>query len=215
MSARALAAPLHRHTREDEYSYVLEGRMGALLGDDVLEAGPGDLGSSPATSGTRSGTPGMTRAGSSRSSHRPASRVSLPSWSTLAASRRRTPRPSANSASATRSRWTHPASPALSSASACTFPRSPSSAEDYFGRRVVVIGRVGRPSRPPGLAQRVRRARVELPRLSLTGYREDPPRSGYALELVLAAVGRTLARIRPRGRARYWRRAPPRGARGR
>jgi mannose-6-phosphate isomerase-like protein (cupin superfamily) len=43
MSARALAAPLHRHNREDEYSYVLEGRMGALLGEDVLEAGPGDL----------------------------------------------------------------------------------------------------------------------------------------------------------------------------
>jgi mannose-6-phosphate isomerase-like protein (cupin superfamily) len=43
MSAHALAAPLHRHQREDEYSYVLEGRMGALLGDDVLEAGPGDL----------------------------------------------------------------------------------------------------------------------------------------------------------------------------
>ena len=43
MSARALAAPLHRHTREDEYSFVLEGRMGALLGDDVCEAGPGDL----------------------------------------------------------------------------------------------------------------------------------------------------------------------------
>ena len=43
MTARALAAPLHRHTREDEYSYVLEGRMGAQLGDDVVEAGPGDL----------------------------------------------------------------------------------------------------------------------------------------------------------------------------
>ena len=43
MSARALAAPLHRHNREDEYSYVITGRMGALLGDDVLEAGPGDL----------------------------------------------------------------------------------------------------------------------------------------------------------------------------
>jgi mannose-6-phosphate isomerase-like protein (cupin superfamily) len=43
MSPRALAAPLHKHTREDEYSYVLEGRMGALLGEDVLEAGPGDL----------------------------------------------------------------------------------------------------------------------------------------------------------------------------
>ena len=43
MGPRALAAPLHRHTREDEYSYVLTGRMGALLGDEVLEAGPGDL----------------------------------------------------------------------------------------------------------------------------------------------------------------------------
>jgi mannose-6-phosphate isomerase-like protein (cupin superfamily) len=43
MSAHALAAPLHRHEREDEYSYVVEGHMGALLGDDVLEAGPGDL----------------------------------------------------------------------------------------------------------------------------------------------------------------------------
>ena len=43
LSARALAAPVHRHAREDEYSYVLEGRMGALLGDEVLVAGPGDL----------------------------------------------------------------------------------------------------------------------------------------------------------------------------
>jgi mannose-6-phosphate isomerase-like protein (cupin superfamily) len=43
MSPRALAAPLHLHTREDEYSFVLEGRMGALLGDDLVEAGPGDL----------------------------------------------------------------------------------------------------------------------------------------------------------------------------
>jgi mannose-6-phosphate isomerase-like protein (cupin superfamily) len=43
MSAHALAAPLHRHNLEDEYSYVLEGRMGALLGDEVLEAGPGEL----------------------------------------------------------------------------------------------------------------------------------------------------------------------------
>jgi mannose-6-phosphate isomerase-like protein (cupin superfamily) len=43
MSPRALAAPVHLHTREDEYSYVLEGRMGALLGEEVVEAGPGDL----------------------------------------------------------------------------------------------------------------------------------------------------------------------------
>lgn len=29
MPPRALAAPLHRHSREDEYSFVLEGRIGA------------------------------------------------------------------------------------------------------------------------------------------------------------------------------------------
>ncbi|MBI5106472.1 MAG: cupin domain-containing protein [Solirubrobacterales bacterium] len=43
MGPRALAAPLHRHLREDEYSFVLEGRIGALLGDEVVYAGPGDL----------------------------------------------------------------------------------------------------------------------------------------------------------------------------
>src|SRR4051812_46363186 len=43
MPPRQLAAPLHIHTREDEYSYVLEGRMGALLGDQVAYAEPGDL----------------------------------------------------------------------------------------------------------------------------------------------------------------------------
>ena len=43
MSARALGAPLHRHKREDESSYVLEGRVGALLGDETVVAGPGDL----------------------------------------------------------------------------------------------------------------------------------------------------------------------------
>ena len=43
MSPRALAAPLHRHSREDEYSFVLEGRVGALLGDEVAVGDPGDL----------------------------------------------------------------------------------------------------------------------------------------------------------------------------
>jgi len=43
MSPRALAAPLHRHTHEDEYTFVLEGKVGALLGDDVLVAEAGDL----------------------------------------------------------------------------------------------------------------------------------------------------------------------------
>jgi mannose-6-phosphate isomerase-like protein (cupin superfamily) len=43
MGPRALAAPLHRHNREDEYSWVIEGRIGALLGDEVVIGSPGDL----------------------------------------------------------------------------------------------------------------------------------------------------------------------------
>jgi quercetin dioxygenase-like cupin family protein len=43
LEPRALGAPMHRHTNEDEYSYVLEGRMGAQLGDEVVFANPGDL----------------------------------------------------------------------------------------------------------------------------------------------------------------------------
>jgi mannose-6-phosphate isomerase-like protein (cupin superfamily) len=43
MPPRALGAPLHRHAREDEYSFVLEGRFGALLGDEVVYGEPGDL----------------------------------------------------------------------------------------------------------------------------------------------------------------------------
>jgi mannose-6-phosphate isomerase-like protein (cupin superfamily) len=43
MPPRRLAAPLHRHSREDEYSFVLEGRMGAQLGDEVVYAEAGDL----------------------------------------------------------------------------------------------------------------------------------------------------------------------------
>ncbi len=40
---RALAAPMHRHTNEDEYTYVLTGRIGAILGGEEFVAGPGDL----------------------------------------------------------------------------------------------------------------------------------------------------------------------------
>ena len=40
---RALGAPVHTHANEDEYSYVLEGRVGVQLGDEVLEGSPGDL----------------------------------------------------------------------------------------------------------------------------------------------------------------------------
>ena len=40
---KTLVAPVHKHTKEDEYSFVLEGRMGALLGEDTVFAEEGDL----------------------------------------------------------------------------------------------------------------------------------------------------------------------------
>jgi mannose-6-phosphate isomerase-like protein (cupin superfamily) len=40
---RGLAAPVHMHTREDEFSFVLEGRWGFKQADDVVFAEPGDL----------------------------------------------------------------------------------------------------------------------------------------------------------------------------
>jgi mannose-6-phosphate isomerase-like protein (cupin superfamily) len=43
MPPRRLAVGLHKHSREDEYSYVVEGRMGAMLGDDVVFAEVGDF----------------------------------------------------------------------------------------------------------------------------------------------------------------------------
>jgi quercetin dioxygenase-like cupin family protein len=43
LKPRALAAPMHRHHRESEYSYVLRGRVGASLGGEVIVGGPGDL----------------------------------------------------------------------------------------------------------------------------------------------------------------------------
>jgi quercetin dioxygenase-like cupin family protein len=43
LAPRALAAPMHTHANEDEYSYVLSGRMGAQIGDETTEAGPGEL----------------------------------------------------------------------------------------------------------------------------------------------------------------------------
>lgn len=40
---RGLAAPVHIHTVEDEFSFVLEGRWGFMLGSEVVYAEPGDL----------------------------------------------------------------------------------------------------------------------------------------------------------------------------
>lgn len=43
IAPRALAAEAHTHTREDEWSYVLDGEVGFLLADDELVAQAGDL----------------------------------------------------------------------------------------------------------------------------------------------------------------------------
>jgi quercetin dioxygenase-like cupin family protein len=40
---KALAAPMHRHHDEDEYTFVLSGRIGAILGGREAFAEPGDL----------------------------------------------------------------------------------------------------------------------------------------------------------------------------
>ena len=41
IAPHALAAPLHRHHNEDEYSFVLKGSLGALLGEDEVVAETG------------------------------------------------------------------------------------------------------------------------------------------------------------------------------
>ena len=43
LQPRELAAPLHVHRREDEYSVVTDGRVGFVLGEEVVLAGPGEL----------------------------------------------------------------------------------------------------------------------------------------------------------------------------
>jgi len=47
IAPRTLAAPMHVHAHEDEYSYVLEGEVGVQIGDEVIYARPGDLVAKP------------------------------------------------------------------------------------------------------------------------------------------------------------------------
>ena len=43
LQPRALGSPMHTHRNEDEYSVVLEGQVGAQIGDQTVVAGPGDV----------------------------------------------------------------------------------------------------------------------------------------------------------------------------
>ena len=42
LAPRTLGSPVHTHSREDEWTYVLEGEVGLEVGDEVLVARPGD-----------------------------------------------------------------------------------------------------------------------------------------------------------------------------
>src|SRR5689334_18909083 len=43
LAPRALGPPVHTHHHEDEYSVVLDGLVGAQIGEQALEAGPGTV----------------------------------------------------------------------------------------------------------------------------------------------------------------------------
>jgi mannose-6-phosphate isomerase-like protein (cupin superfamily) len=43
IAPRTLAAPMHVHRHEDEFSYVLEGEVGVQIGDDIHHARAGEL----------------------------------------------------------------------------------------------------------------------------------------------------------------------------
>ena len=43
LAPKMLAAPMHRHSREDEYSFVLAGTLGVFEEDILIRATPGDL----------------------------------------------------------------------------------------------------------------------------------------------------------------------------
>jgi mannose-6-phosphate isomerase-like protein (cupin superfamily) len=43
LAPRVLAAPLHRHGREDEYSVVLQGQLGVIQDGEEVIANPGDV----------------------------------------------------------------------------------------------------------------------------------------------------------------------------
>src|SRR4051812_18624085 len=47
LPAGQLGSPVHTHANEDEYSYVLSGMLTAQIGDEVVEAGPGELVTKP------------------------------------------------------------------------------------------------------------------------------------------------------------------------
>jgi mannose-6-phosphate isomerase-like protein (cupin superfamily) len=163
LGPRALAAPLHRHIREDEYSFVLEGRMGALLGDEVLEAGPGSC--------TPSGTPARSPAASSKSSRPQVSSASSASWWTLAVSLPPARKVYPSCAPATNSRCARTPCPSSSSALVCDFPANRSQPAGRSGRgQSGSVLTMSQPAEYPARQSRNRTQSFEIPSTKL----QDP-----------------------------------------
>ena len=43
LPAKRLGAPMHTHTNEDEWSYIVSGVLTAQIGDEIFSAGPGEI----------------------------------------------------------------------------------------------------------------------------------------------------------------------------
>ena len=64
LAPQVLAAPLHRHSREDEYSLVMEGQLGVYEEGAEVVVGPGDLVFKPRGRWHTFGTPVRIHCGS-------------------------------------------------------------------------------------------------------------------------------------------------------
>src|SRR5215469_3743468 len=72
----------HVHAHEDEFSYILEGEIGARVGDEVLQATTGSYVFKPRAYHTLSGMRPLSRPDCSNSSRTPALKSSSPNWPT-------------------------------------------------------------------------------------------------------------------------------------
>jgi mannose-6-phosphate isomerase-like protein (cupin superfamily) len=70
LAPRALGSPVHTHSHEDEYSYILAGQVGIQVGRQVILAGPGDVLAKPRGVPHAFWNAAMSRPGCWRSSRR-------------------------------------------------------------------------------------------------------------------------------------------------
>jgi len=111
LKPRALAAPMHRHAHEDEYSFILHGRVGAQLGEEIVYGDAGDLIAKPRGQWHTFWNTGDEEARLLETSRRRASSATSTRWSRSPGVAGPTPDWPRRSASATALRSTRRASP--------------------------------------------------------------------------------------------------------